>query len=263
MNRDPNPSLRYMQGGQAFHIPAMQEKGPSMTETTEQIPQEFVMGALLSDIRSRISGEPTTDPDEQDEYISELRQIVMAGLLQARRDAFDLMREILREPGQDDRWTFLQYCVDGFMTSGQGGSPVGFEVYEYDSGLDDHELRMLPGLAGKERREAKGKVVVVGDDFLDGHAIRRAVEEGDPEHPAFDISHKTIETGLEMIRSAVDMPDTGTGNWERRLTSIAGLSRTERNQIIRADLTNEATDLDAITYAAIVEIALFGEVRFG
>lgn len=227
------------------------------TNETVATPTEFRMGALLGDIRSRL---PQTDTEaEQDEYIAQIKEQVEAGLAQARRDAFDLVREVLKPNALPDRWEFLQYCLTGWVECGH----TGFLIHKYDSGLNNYSLLFTPGLPeGTERRKATATVIDQGDDELDEAGVERALNEGDEDHPVFEITHETIEKGLAKVRDAIDMPDKGPGNWERDLTSIPHLGQGLRNLIIEADLTNESSQLDIWSYTAIVEIALFGEVRY-
>lgn len=212
---------------------------------------------------------PMTNPKQTDEPIEFHRADVPAShhdaldraIRQAREDAFTLVREALKERGDDDRWEFLQYCLVGAMEhSGYGDWML---QVEYDSGLNKFEIETLPGIpADKERRAATATIIVADDDLLTREQVEKALNEGDEDHPAFKITHETIELGLQRIRQATNVPDEGTGNWERDLTSVKGLGQGLRNAIIAADLRNDASVLDVHGYLAILEVACFGEVRY-
>lgn len=189
------------------------------------------------------------------------RPMVEAAMAQAREDAFNIMRDALKTTDQNDRWEFLQYCLNGWVESGA----TGFLIVEYDAGISKFDIDTIRGMdrtKAKERRPAKVLAIEIGDDYLDDAAIEKALNEGDPEHPVFTVTHDTIEIGLQRIRQAVDIPDGGMGNWERNLTSVKFLGQGLRGLIIEADLTNEAASLDVYGYSAIVEIALLNEVRY-
>lgn len=225
----------------------------------------------------------------------EARPLVMAAMAQAREDAFNLVRDALRDnAGTPDRWTFLQYCLSGWIESGH----QGFLIVKYDSGLSDYDIRYTPGLPpGTTRRPANLTVIDQGDEDYDSAAVEMILRTGkvcgrcgapiepsgddawmdwtcsktchensdeihEPTQAVFEVTHETVEKGLALIRSAVDVPNTGTGNWERDLTSVPFLGQGLRNLIIEADLTNESSNLDVWSYSAILEIALFGEVRY-
>lgn len=228
-----------------------------MTDATapEDKPIEFRMGALLSDIRSRL---PRTDTEaEQDEYIAEIKEIVEAAMTQARRDAFDILRDAFKDEQNADRWSFIQDCLCGAME----GHTFWFVRVNYDIG---HEPDLYPlGVdTDQERRPASAKIIEGADDFLDDAAVEKALNEGHEDYPVFEVTHETIELGFKRIREATNVPDTGTGNWERNLTSIPFLGQGMRNLILRADLMHDAGMLDADAYSAILEIALLGEVRY-
>lgn len=238
-------------------------------------PIEFHMGHLL-----RTLGEL---PE-----LEAIRTQIEGGLKQAREDAFNVMRDAMRSPGNDDRWTFLQYCLNGWIECGA----QGFLIVEYDAGLSDFDIKHTPGLPkGTERRPARVLAINQGDDDYDDRAVKIILESGKvcehcgtpltqidgkwvdeveddhcpgkgehvPEQALFEVTHETIELGLQRIRHAVDIPDEGTGNWERNLTSVKHLGQGLRNLIIQADLTHEAGILDVWGYTMIVEVAIFGE----
>lgn len=259
-----------------------------MTTTTTP---EFHMGAFKTLLRSVRLGLPDYIVD------NEIVPQVEAAINQARRDTFDLVREAFKQAGngahgKHSRWEFLQYCLTGWVECGHHG----FLIHKYDAGINGYALQFTPGLPpNTERREATVTAIEAGDDDYQSKDIERILESGKvcadcsaplalrdgtwvdrtnayactasgdehrPEQVVFEVTHKTIELGLERIRNAVDMPDTGTGNWERNLTSISGLGRSLRNAIIEADLTNESSQLDVWGYTAIVEIALLNESRY-
>lgn len=209
-----------------------------------------------------------TNPKQTDEPIEFHRSEVPPthhdaldrAIRQAREDAFNVLRDALREKGDDDRWTFVNYCLTGAIEhSGYGNWMLRVK---YDEGRTDFDIQYTPGLAGKERRPARAEIIEVGDDELDAAGVKKALTEGDEDHPAFTITHETIELGLQRIRQAVDIPDEGPHPEQRNLTSVKHLGRKQRNAIIAADLRNEAGQLDVLDYLAILEIALFNEIRY-
>lgn len=213
-------------------------------------PIEFHMSELL-----RAFPAFATDEDR-----NALIETVQAGFRQAREDAFTIVRDALREKGDDDRWTFVNYCLTGAIEhSGYGDWMM---ITKYDEGRTDFDIQHTPGLAGKERRPARAEIIEVGDDELDAAGVKKALKEGDEDHPAFTITHETIELGLQRIRHAMDVPDRGPHPEDRNLTSVKFLGRKQRNRIIAADLRNEAGQLDVLDYLAILEIALFNEIRY-
>lgn len=219
-----------------------------MTDTTPAYPDEFRMGELMDKLRPHLTAERT----------EEIRALVEAGMAQARRDAFDILRDAFKAEQSADRWSFIQDCLCGAME----GHTFWFLRIKYDVG---HEPDLFPHgvTSSQERRPASATIIEGADDDLTDELVKQVLNEGHEDYTAYDITHETIELGLKRIREAVNVPDTGTGNWERNLTSIPFLGQGTRNLILRADLLNDAGMLDADDYSAILEIALLGEVRYG
>lgn len=89
-------------------------------------------------------------------------------------------------------------------------------------------------------------------------------EAEDPEHEKYKVDHDLIRKGLERIFGALNVPDviSSTGHRQREQTDVPFLSQFRRNRIIAAYVQDEAGVLDVVDYLAILEIALFGEVRY-
>lgn len=216
--------------------------------TRKDDPIEFTMG----DYKELLGDHPNCD---------KLIEQLNAAVKQAREDTFNHLRDIFKHPNMDDRWTFLQHCLTGWAE----GDTVGFVVVEYNAGLDNNDLRYLPGLPpDAERRPAHALVIENGDDYLSQYAVAQILEEGSVEYPVFKITHETIELGLQRIRHATNVPDNpdARGNWERDRTTIDGLHQPLRDLIIEADLNNDSANLDVWGFSAIIEVALLGEVRY-
>lgn len=208
-------------------------------------PSEFRMGELW-DLLNLYVHPARMDGKEK------IKELVEAAQAQARRDTFDLVRDVMFDPQFDDRREFLDYCLTGALE----GHTFWFQRVRYDIGSD-----AKPTYDGY--RPPSATIIESGEDYLDREKVTHILETNDdPDHPCFEVTQETIEKGLTLIRNATNIPDTGTGNWEKALTSVPNLGQGQRNEIIRADLTNDAGLLDADGYGAILEVALFGEVRY-
>lgn len=210
--------------------------------TTDQT--EFRMGELMGSLRESYSGNAA----DIEAWLGQIKEQVEAGLAQARRDAIDELRKVLAEPGMDDRPTFLDYCLTGAIECGPAGDWM--TVLDYNSGDLDN-----PGEGA-----AKAVILETGDDHVTQEMIDKVEAEGSED--LYKVTHETIELGLARIREAHPVPDEGPENWKRSLTSVAGLGQGLRNEIVKADLFNDASILDVIGYLAILEVALFNEVRY-
>lgn len=213
--------------------------------TTDQT--EFRMGELIDTLRESYSGNAA---DIVEGWLDQLKAQVEAGMAQARRDAIDELRKVLAEPGMDDRPTFLDYCLNGAIESGSAGDwmcALDYETSKHDSKHPEY----LPESA---------TILEVGDGHVTQEMIDKVEAEGSED--LYEVTHETIEKGLARIREAHPVPDEGPENWKRNLTSVAGLSQGLRNEIVKADIMNDASLLDVIGYLAILEVALFNEVRY-
>ncbi len=203
-------------------------------------------------------------------YVSRIKEQIKLVRTQARREVFALMRDVLTDRYVDDRFEMLQDVLTGWVGCGH----TGFEVVEYDVGVDRfsifHSRHQDDGPT--ERRAASAKVIEGADDDLTPAQIVKILSEPStaadttnphPEYPWFMVDHSTIELGLRRIRDAENVPDKPNAHSnERGLTTIRGLGQGLRNAIIKADMSNDTGDLDIWGFTAIVEIALLNEVRY-
>jgi hypothetical protein len=140
------------------------------------------------------------------------------------------------------RESFLNDIINTAIESGHAGAWMHVESYE--------PAFERPGATTATIRE-------IGDEDAIGIPT-----EPTETFPRFVITQATIEEGLKKFREATDIPDRGPGNWEKNLTSIPYVHTHLRDRIIGADLMNDAGTLDAADALAILEVALFNEVRY-
>lgn len=186
--------------------------------------------------------------------VADLKEKINKMLGQTREEVFEQLRKSAEK--DDKREHFLDYCLGGAIESGHAGSWM--TVVEYDSGFMPDRWSSVPNVKTEQYRPASAAIIDSADDHVTQEYVDKAL--GGPNH--YDVTHETIELGLRRIRGAHNVPDTGTGNWERGLTSVPGLGQHLRDEIIQADLANDAGRLDVIGYLAILEVAIFGEVRY-
>lgn len=155
--------------------------------------------------------------------------------------SFDFIRELLNDPSSpyqsgDSRIEFLNHLLTTAIESGH----VGFwmDVISYDPGDN------TPGHPTA------------------GSATIKEAETDNHQNTNHLIDHTFLEKALKTVRNAKNTPDKGTGNWERNLTTIPYLHQQQRNTIILADLTNDASLIDATDAVAILEIQLFGGIKY-
>jgi hypothetical protein len=187
-----------------------------------------------------------------DRAVERLKDDIHKLVRQAMADVWETASNAVSK--YNPREHFLDYVLDTAICSGDIGrwmAVVEHETYHHPETWPSH-IQTGP------YKPASASIVELGDDDRTQEVIEGLLHT----NAHFDIDHEVIERGLYRIRMSTPMPDKGTGNWERHLTSIEGLSQQARRMIIQADLTNEAGDIDAVYALAILEIALFNEVRY-
>lgn len=88
------------------------------------------------------------------------------------------------------------------------------------------------------------------------HAV--VYDIADDERPMYEINRAIINRGLRRIFRAAAKEESVTGE-----TSIPYLSHSQARRIAAALALRDASDIDADDADSIVQVGLFGEVRYG
>jgi len=162
----------------------------------------------------------------------QIKELVAALMNEVRQDEYLIIKQALTTPYTPPRNEFLNGIITGAIESGDAGSWMYVLQYKHIKQFE---------------------------------AFATIVEEvSDVPQTQHKVNHSLIELGLKRIRQAADIqPGTDDDELGLSQTTILGLTQSMRKEIIAADLgIGGDGQLDVIGYLTILEVALFGEVRY-